>query len=64
MHTPTAPRVNAMVEAISKLGCDIDLDTMVECRRCNVAATGGFIPNVDHLKEGQYKPKVCMHGHI
>ncbi len=56
----TAPRVQSMLEALKGLGCELDLDTVVDCRRCNIAATGGFIPNVQGLKEGEYKPKVVV----
>lgn len=49
-----------MLEALRGLGCEIDLDTAVDCRRCNIAATGGFIPNVQGLKEGEYRPKVVV----
>ena len=56
----TAPRVQELLGAITDLGCPIDLDTMVDCRKCNIAATGGFIANHQGLKEGEYKPKVVV----
>jgi mitochondrial inner membrane protease ATP23 len=49
-----------MLEALKGLGCELDLDTVVDCHRCNIAATGGFIPNVGGEKEGAYKPKVVV----
>lgn len=49
-----------MLAALKDLGCEIDLDTVADCRRCNIAATGGFIPNVNGMKEGEYKPKVVV----
>jgi inner membrane protease ATP23 len=52
--------VQQLVSAISDLGCEIDLDTMVECRQCNIAATGGFVANYKGLKEGAYKPKIVV----
>ncbi len=56
----SAPRVQELAGAIAALGCEIDLDTLVECRRCNVAATGGFIANHQGLKEGEYRPRVLV----
>ncbi|EWM21826.1 mitochondrial inner membrane protease atp23 [Nannochloropsis gaditana] len=54
------PRVRELVGAISDLGCTIDIDTMVECRQCNIAATGGFIANHQGLKEGEYRPRIVV----
>ena len=53
-----ASRVKSMAEAIKGLGCDLDMNEIIECRPCNLAATGGFIANIEGKKEGEYKPQV------
>lgn len=63
----TVPQVQQMVKFIRELGCPIDLDEIVSCEPCKMAATGGFIHNEHNLPEGQYKPKVsnaCKIGRL
>lgn len=58
----TDKRVQEMVSFIEELGCPLDLNKVVECKPCGVAATGGFIQNTKNLPEGQYTPKVRRHS--